>query len=88
MSSNDFEISDLSSAGVFQLSVHRFGKTIGQFKGKPIASYLLTDDRALFVFRGICPDTSLTDIMGDDEIIVSPGLVYRRRPVDELALAS
>ena len=58
------------------------GPVIGQYENRSIHDFLVYDDNQVIRFSHVAPverDGSIyLSIMSDEEVLVSPGLVYRR----------
>lgn len=63
-------------------TLHQKGPVIGQYEGRPIYEYLVYDDNQVIRFSHVAPverdGTILLSRLSDWEVVVSPGLVYRR----------
>lgn len=64
------------------MSVTRHGPSIGEFRGKPIPAYIITDDGRRHIFRQTTIE--LEDAQGGIELaklrpgecVIAPGLIY------------
>ncbi|MHB8322635.1 MAG: hypothetical protein ACYDA7_11570 [Acidithiobacillus sp.] len=58
------------------------GPVIGQYENRPIHDFLVYDDNQVIWFSQVAPverDGAIhLSRLSDDEVLVSPGLVYRR----------
>lgn len=58
------------------------GPVIGQYENRPIHDFLVYDDNQVVRFSHVAPverdGTILLSKLSDGDVVVSPGLVYRR----------
>lgn len=63
------------------MSVIEHGPSIGNYRGRPIPGYIVTDDGVRWKFVGAAiedRDGVALSQLARDECVIAPGLIYRR----------